>query len=119
QDVLEDLCGDFDGCDYIIGMKRWSNDQQTETASRSGHFYYSPSDHHWRAENYEDTADSYGTDGDGTSNHVKGPWNQCFFTDGEYDGVGTTADGDEVGMNFLMWYAYTGTGRSCELTLID
>ena len=34
QDVLVALCGDQDGCQIRIGMTKWENKEQTETASQ-------------------------------------------------------------------------------------
>src|SRR4029079_9214275 len=82
QNVLEDLCGDQDGCEYRLAMTRWSSDRDTESASRSGILYYSKGDGHWRASSGE--SDAFGVDGDGTTQHVKDIWGTCYFTDGNY-----------------------------------
>ncbi|HKY28865.1 MAG TPA: hypothetical protein VJM12_13080 [Pyrinomonadaceae bacterium] len=114
QDVIDDLCGDWDGCEYRLGMTRWSDDTQTETASRSGLFYYSTSDGHWRS-----SEDQVGVDGNRITEHVKYIWETCYFTDAPH--FQRTSQRDEVrGMYLLVWYVgFSNKNRTCELTLID
>ena len=116
QNVLEDLCGDQDGCEYRLAMTRWSSDRDTESASRSGILYYSKGDGHWRASSGE--SDAFGVDGDGTTQHVKDIWGTCYFTDGNYTQYENQGD-KEKGMQLLVWKDYTHPNRTCELTLID
>ena len=116
QDVLEDLCGDQDGCEFRLAMTRWDNDQETESASRSGLFYYSKNDGRWRA-SFEGT-DAAGVDGDGATQHVKYIWSTCYFTDGNYSNFADEGD-KQKGMQLLVWNGYTHRNRTCELTLID
>ena len=119
QDILENLCGDSDGCEFRIGMTRWSSDAETETASRSGLFYYSKTDGHWRAS----LGDRYGVDGNGKVEHAYDDgklWQACYFTDGSYSN--NRAQGDaQKGMYLLLYKGskYHHRNRTCELTLID
>lgn len=116
QSVVEDLCGDPDGCEFRLAMTRWSSDRDTESASRSGLFYYSKVDGHWRASSGE--SDASGVDGDGKTQHVRGIWGTCFFTDGTYSQYRDLGD-KEKGMQLLIWNGYTHPNRTCELTIID
>jgi hypothetical protein len=116
QDVIENLCGDPDGCEYRLAMTRWSRDGDTESASRSGVFYYSKNDGHWRASFGE--SDAIGVDGDGTTQHVRNIWDTCYFTDGTYSQYRDQGD-KQKGMQLLVWNGYKNSNRTCELTLID
>jgi hypothetical protein len=116
QEVLVALCGDADGCEIRLGMTRWDNNIETETASRSGMFYYSAVDGRWRASFGE--TDVTGVDGNSVTEHVKNIWNTCFFTDGSYAGYRDLGDKDK-GMQLLLWNGYKNQNRTCELTLID
>ena len=114
QDVINELCGDSDGCEYRLGMTRWSDDTQTETASRSGLFYYSMSDGHWRS-----SEDQIGVDGNRITEHVKYIWETCYFTDAPYFQRTEQRD-DARGMYLLVWHkGFSYKNRTCELTLID
>lgn len=112
QDVINDLCGDADGCEYRLGMTRWDNDTHTETPSRSGLFYYSINEGRWRS-----SEDQIGVDGNGTTEHVKNVWDTCYLTDADYSN-GSNNDRDK-GLSLLVWTGYGNAGRTCELTLID
>jgi hypothetical protein len=116
QNLLEDLCGDQDGCEFRLAMTRWSSDKDTESASRSGVFYYSKNDGHWRSSSGE--SDSVGVDGDRTTQHVRYIWNTCYFTDGTYSNYQNQGD-QQKGMQLLVYNGYTHPNRTCELTLID
>ncbi len=114
QDVIDDLCGDSDGCEYRLGMTRWDNDTLTETASRTGLLYYSTGDGRWRS-----SEDQTGVDGNRITEHVKNVWDTCYFTDAPY--FQRTGQRDEQrGMYLLVWFGgYSNKNRTCELTLID
>ena len=72
--ILTDLCGDFDGCEVRIGMTQWTATYQKEAANRGPYIlYYAPSNGRWRL------WDNYGTDDDGTTQHVFNIWSTCFF----------------------------------------
>jgi hypothetical protein len=115
QQVINDLCGDQDGCEFRLGMTRWSGDSVTETASQIGVLYYSPSDGHWRVDfsNY-----AVGVDGNNATQHIANAWSTCFFTDGNYSSYSDNGD-PGIGLSLLVWSGYGNAGRTCELTLID
>lgn len=114
QQVINDLCGDQDGCEFRLGMSRWDNDRTTQTASRHGIFYYSISDGRWRT----DLGDVEGVDGNNVTNHAVNIWDTCFLTDGSYSNYNNQGD-SQKGMYLLVWNGAKGAGRTCELTLID
>ncbi|HKY44354.1 MAG TPA: hypothetical protein VJM50_14805 [Pyrinomonadaceae bacterium] len=128
KDVINDLCGDPDGCQFRLGMTRWSSDAATETASITGLFYYSISDGHWRTSMLAQVGtdvkpkESVGVDGDKTTQHVADGWSVCFFTDSPYSNYQDKSDPD-IGMYLLVWKNDTANwrnpGRTCSLTLID
>jgi hypothetical protein len=113
KDVLESLCGKPDGCQVRLGMTRWGTGKETETASRSFLFYYSPSDGHWRVSD----GDRSGIAGNGRTEHAYSIWDTCYFTDGSYAGFKDQAD-KGTGMQLLVWAGYKNPRRTCELTLI-
>lgn len=121
HDILIALCGDPDGCQVRLGMTRWDNDSETETASVFFTFYYSPADGHWRASE-TDAGNAAGIDGDGRVAHVRNIWSICYFTDGTYSAYREIGD-KEKGMQLLVWSGGKGQNnhpnRTCELTLID
>jgi hypothetical protein len=115
QATLVALCGTPDGCEVRLGMTRWDNPSETETASRSLRFYYSRNDGHWRKDS--DTGDAWGVAGNGKVEHAVSAWDTCYFTDGIYPGGGQSS-GDAAGMRLLVWNKFGGASRTCELTLI-
>jgi hypothetical protein len=115
QEILVALCGDADGCEVRLGMTRWSNDSNTETASVSFKFYYSATDGHWRSSLPNETS---AVDGDRETNHVRDAWQTCYFTDGTYSKYQNQGD-NQRGMQLLVWNNYKGATRTCEMTLID
>ncbi|MBC8031862.1 MAG: hypothetical protein H7Z16_17400 [Pyrinomonadaceae bacterium] len=117
QQVINDLCGDQDGCAFRLGMTRWDNNTETETASQTALLYYSPADGRWRT-NIGSGGDASGIDGNKATNHVSNAWGTCFFTDGPYSGYQEQGD-SAIGMYLLVWLDYKGPSRTCELTLID
>jgi hypothetical protein len=124
QQVINDLCGDQDGCQFRLGMTRWSSNTETETASITGILYYSTVDGHWRtsmvAQGKEvKPGEAEGVDGNKKTEHVGNAWNTCFFTDSPYSGYQDQND-PTIGMYLLVWKdQFTNPGRTCELTLID
>jgi len=124
QQVINDLCGDPDGCQFRLGMTRWSRDSDTETASITGLFYYSTSDGHWRTSMLAQqgkeakVGEAIGVDGNKVTNHAGNAWDTCFFTDSPYSGYQDKNDPD-IGMYLLVWNGYTNANRRCDLTLID
>jgi hypothetical protein len=114
-DILIALCGKPDGCQVRLGMKGWENATQTETASRSFVFYYSPANGRWRT-----SEDKVGVVGNRTIEHASdmGNWHACYFTDGTYVAGGSAAD-NGTGMQLLVYTGgYPNATRTCELTLI-
>ena len=125
QQVINDLCADQDGCQFRLGMTRWSLETETETASITGLFYYSTINGHWRTSMLAQqgkeakAGESIGVDGNKKVDHVGNAWDTCYFTDSPY--AGSTDQGDPtIGMYLLVWIGgFTNPGRTCELTLID
>jgi hypothetical protein len=122
MDILDELCGDADGCEFRLGLTRWDTSNYLAAASDGGRLYYSPSDGAWRT----DRNDGNFVSGDGNIDHVvnggnsiNGPtWDTCYFTDGDYLNFTQLGDSNR-GLSLLMWNGYTGVNRTCELTLID
>lgn len=99
-------------------MTRWTADTQIESASVFFTFYYSQTgDGHWRASS-TDASNALGIDGNGKIEHVRHPWNTCYFTDGIYANYKTVGDKAQ-GMQLLLWNDLKNINRTCELTLID
>jgi hypothetical protein len=116
------LCADSDGCQVRLAMTRWTADTQTESASVFFTFYYSPTgDGHWRASS-TDAGNASGVDGNGKIEHVRHPWDTCYFTDGNYADYKGLGD-NEQGMQLLVYNGgklnFKNINRTCELTLID
>ena len=64
MDIVNELCGDEDGCRVRAIMRRWNSDTETEGASWAGNGYiltYVAADGHWRI------TDTVGVDGNGTT----------------------------------------------------
>lgn len=116
KQTLTDLCGDPDGCQVRLGMTRWDSNSQTETASRTFQFYYSPNDGHWRINHGHD--DGSGIIGNGKREDAFSIWNTCYFTDGTFVNKGDKGD-TKAGMALLVWDGTKNPKRTCELTLID
>lgn len=120
DDIMVELCGDRDGCEFRLGLTRWVDwDYRTAAASDGGRLYYDPLNGHWRTDR-----SVQGTDGDGVIEHPLNAgnrdgdtWDTCYFTDGTYSGFVGLSDGP--GFSLLMWNGYDGAERTCELTLID
>lgn len=112
KDVLESLCATPDGCEVRLGMTRWGNGAETETASRSFRFYYSTGDGRWRT-----SEDRVGVAGNKVTEHASNIWDTCYFTDGTYGGYKNQGDRG-TGMQLLVWNGYKNPARTCELTLI-
>jgi hypothetical protein len=125
QQVIHSLCGDPDGCQFRLGMTRWSANTETETASLTGIMYYSKNDGRWRTSMLAQwgkeakSGEAAGIDGNKKAEHVANAWDTCYFTDGPYSGSQDQGDA-AIGMYLLVWTGgYTNPGRTCELTLID
>ena len=106
--TVAQYCGDGDGCELRLGMYNWDNTGRV--ASRQSLFYYNPGNRAWRAER----GDSWGTDWNGTTQHVMHAW-ACYFTDGVYNNWHNLGDGS-AGFGLLSWNQYNA---GCILTIID
>ncbi|WP_163835258.1 hypothetical protein [Spartinivicinus ruber] len=109
QRLVDEFCGDVDGCKLRMAMYNW--DGTGRTASRSNLFYYNSTNHVWRAEK----GDKQGTDVDGTTQHIMQSWS-CYFTDGSYDNWKNVGD-SEPGFGLLSWNQFNA--EECRLTIID
>jgi len=117
NEILTALCGKPDGCEVRLGMTRWDNDNETETASIVNRFYYSPADRRWRTNNPRDSA---GIIGGGGTTHAMDAWSTCYFTDGTYQNYQDQGD-KGTGMQLLVGNnggKYNNPARTCELTII-
>ncbi|MCX4026167.1 hypothetical protein H0A36_22035 [Endozoicomonas sp. SM1973] len=109
QAVIDEFCGDIDGCRMRMAMYNW--DGTGRTASRSNLFYYNSTNNAWRAEG----GDAQGTDVNGTTQHIMQSWS-CYFTDGNYNNWKNLGD-SEPGFGLLSWNQYNA--EECRLTIID
>lgn len=114
QQILEDYCGDFDGCNVTLSMRYWTG-LEAEKASRGPNkFYYDVPSRRWRMAN----TDTSGVDGTGTTQHAANV-NSCYFTDGVYNAFADQGD-PGVGMALLIWNSpYSNPVLECELILED
>ncbi len=126
RDVLVGLCGTPDGCEIRLGMTRWDDDKETETASRSVRFYFSAKDGRWRVSGsvygslgpwQQSPPDALGISGDGARQDALNIWNTCFFSDAQWDKFRELGDKGS-GMQLLLWNTFKGATRTCELTII-
>ena len=111
NEILEKLCGTRDGCEVRLGMTRWDNNSQTQTASRTAHFYYSINDKHWRSE-WEDRE---GVIGGGSAQTALVAW-YCEFTEKTWEN-GQDKGNRGTGMQ-LRVMRDKKSAATCELTLI-
>lgn len=121
MDVIDDLCGDPDGCDFRLGMTRWDASEVLSAANGGGRLYYSPTNGAWRS----NLNDGNFVSGDGVVDYVLNlgapggsAWNTCYFTDGDFVGYVSTGDATR-GMSLLLWNGFSGPNRTCELTIFD
>jgi hypothetical protein len=113
QSIINQYCGDDDGCEIVIGMTRWVSNTESEMAHRRIHFHYDITSHRWRAD-----TDVWGIDGDNSSIHVISLFEYCMFTEQPY--VDYSARGDnQVGMYFLVWAPGANGNRRCEISFAD
>lgn len=121
QSIINNYCGDSDGCQVIIAMRNWwSSGLRTEPAGYDFHFWYTPSNGRWRRS--DSLGSVTGDDGDGSTTHVINAFDACYFTDGNYNN-GSSQNDPGMGMNLLYWTGYTNGStavkKQCELTIID
>lgn len=112
-DVLDNLCGDTDGCRMRISMRYWSGAAETAAASRDFLFFYDIGSGRWRT-----STDAVAVSGDGSLGHAYNLYNQCFLTDTTYSGGSQGVDTDRR-MHLLLWNVYSGGTRECNLTIED
>lgn len=111
--IINELCGDEDGCIVRGLMRRWSNNTQTQAATRGPYvFTYNDADGHWRL------YDNEGIDGSGGTQHVW-QWWDCYLTDGVYSNGSNLGDPGK-GLGLLNWNSdYSNASKTCEITFED
>ncbi len=114
QALLEDYCGDYDGCDVTLSMRYWTGFEAEKASRGPNKFYYDVPSRRWRMAN----TDTAGTDGAGGTQHALNAWS-CYFTDGSYNAFADQGDG-AVGMALMIWNTpYSNPVLECELILED
>ncbi|MFO0587907.1 MAG: hypothetical protein U0441_10225 [Polyangiaceae bacterium] len=114
QQILEDYCGDVDGCDMTLSMRYWTGAEPEKASRGPNKFYYDIISRRWRMAN----TDTSGTDGAGGTQHVLNAWS-CYFTDGVYNNFADQGDAG-VGMALMIWNTpYSNPVLECELILED
>lgn len=114
QTVLEDYCGDIDGCSFTLSMRYWTGFESEKAARGPYKLYYDVPTRRWRVSN----TDAAGVDGNNATNHVLG-YNSCYFTDGNYNAFADQGDAT-VGMSLMIWNTpYSNPVLECELILED
>lgn len=107
QAIINDLCGDEDGCNVTITMTNWIGGY-TESASRSTQLFYSIANGRWRI-----PSDISGIDGNNATDHILSLFETYFFTDAAY--INFSSTDNAIGLNFLHWngagYSPSATGR--------
>jgi hypothetical protein len=118
KEVLDALCGKPDGCEVRLGMTRWENDGQMDTASIVKQFYYSSvysgGNRRWRT---NDPNPTIGAIGDANRQDAMNAWGTCLFTDATFENGQDRGDRG-TGMQLLVWSDYKNPGRTCELTIM-
>jgi hypothetical protein len=94
-------------------MTRWDNNSQTQTASRTTHFYYSINDKRWRS---SDSWNREGVIGSGGGQVAIDVWNVCEFTDKTWEN-GQDKGNRGTGMQ-LRVTRDKKSPATCELTII-
>jgi hypothetical protein len=113
HNLLTEYCGDYDGCDIVLGMTQWSSALYREMAHRTFHFHYDPSSRRWRVDN-----DATAVDGDNSASHIYQVFDTCYFTEGPYTDYVRGAD-NQAGLYLLVWNSYNYSGRTCEMSIED
>ncbi len=113
HDIITEYCGDYDGCDIMMGMTQWSSSLYREMAHRTFHFHYDPSSRRWRTDN-----DSSGVDADNIRSHIYQIFDTCYFTERPYTDYVDGLD-NQVGLYLLVWNNYNFSGRTCEMSIED
>ena len=116
QEIIDEYCGDEDGCRMVLGMRHYSSSShEAHVASTTFRFFYETSSGKWRRE----YPGGSGIDGQNGLQHVKTLYGACYFTDTVY--IDGNQQGDnEKGMHLLYWVGYINNGqKKCELTIMD
>jgi hypothetical protein len=113
QVIIEEYCGDYDGCEIVLGMTRWDSSLKTQMAHRTFHFHYNNSDGRWRA-----STDAEGVDGDNSRVHVYNAFDTCYFTERPYTDYNDGLDNSRS-MYLLLWNGYSNPSRTCEMSIQD
>lgn len=109
QNLVEDLCGDDDGCQVSIIMANWeAGGAATANNTLSFKFSYNIANKKWRV---NDGSVYTGTDGNSLAETIGVLNNNIFFTDGVY--AGSTGTDSATGLGFMKWTAFpiTTIGR--------
>ena len=112
--IITELCGDEDGCEVRMVMKRWDSDAETAGASRGPFlfFYDAPSGR------YRFSSDVVGIDNNTTRTHIATAFG-CYFSDYRHIG-GTPQNDTEVGFHLLTWVENgTNANKTCEIIFED
>jgi len=107
--VIEELCGDEDGCKVRVWMTNYTPNYAA--ASRESLFFYDKTTRRYRSSNGDRTGQNY--------NGVKAEhalifWS-CHFTDTEY--INGSMTNDDANMHLLNWSAYTN--ETCNIAFFD
>jgi len=117
DDVLATLCGKPDGCEVRLGMTRWQNGNETETASIVKRLYIGDGGR-WRTNT---PGEEQGVIAKGNTKHVMNAWDTCLLTTGTYENYQDKGD-QQTGLQLLVWKGpkdiYNNPARTCELTII-
>ena len=120
--LLMQMCGDFDGCTFMLGMRDWDTTVQgTNTLATIGPFRLtigatSGGRRRWDLRFVDGNAIA-GTDGNSAVEHVARGWG-CYFTDAKY--VSAQGTDTAVGFELLNWFGeYDATEMVCVLVIED
>lgn len=105
--VIEDLCGDEDGCEVLLMMYNWDGTKRTTNQQYS--FFYNRTNKNWRT-----SQNNAGTNNNGVLTHVIID-NSCYFTDSKYTGRASGADDKDFYL--LNWNEYRG--ETCKIKFFD
>ena len=111
--IIKEICGDEDGCEVRLFMRRWNSNTETAAATRGPYVLnYDNATGRWRVN------DTSGIDGNGTTNHLL-QWWDCYLTDGNYSNGSNQNDPGE-GISLLNYNSdYSNANKTCECTFID
>ncbi|MFH1812244.1 MAG: polymer-forming cytoskeletal protein [Pseudomonadota bacterium] len=121
RDILEEYCGDEDGCRVKIGMSGWNANTAVQAVVTANLTYAptgDPQAYHYRFEYNESSSYVEGVDGDTLKTNLSCPYSACCLLDYRFTGVGMPDD--ELGL-WLHWSvsAYNTATKKCILILED